>query len=532
VKAASRALDRTVNARVTWSDAIIEPRAAGQGCSLRDAYRPRSSDALAQLLAQHPCRACGRVSAGLGSVWRTEPRSHELGPVLYCTLVHECPCGLSLPVFVVLNDLLRADDHPCPPSAEALARVDQLLPPEDLEQGLVQTRCLLHRGDEAEAVLLAEALAQRHPDRPECWFNAGCARQRLGDDAAAIAHYARALALHPQLEAAWRNRGLLLRRLGRLAEARFCLLRQRQAGGEAAVPPGSEPRLLHETAGAFGPLRVIEDQDLRALYIGEQCQGAVFRHADDDGPRPGPLAHSPFTTGWLVAGSRHPEGRGLMLGLGSGAGAVTLLHNFPRMRLRVVEIDAALIEVALAWFPRLARLRRQGRLELVQADAREVVRRPVGGGEPEYDFALLDVFTGVPEPPPLVAEPGFVAGLCARSRLVMANAILTLGGPAQHAWLALFAAAGRPIAGMIPTGAPEHWSLRPHNWLLSTAPVGEAAASFVPYAGSTGFLAEAIRSDYRSMVARAIRVPRPPGECTAPRPASAADAVPGDAASA
>lgn len=503
---------------VTWSDAIIEPRAAGQGCSLRDAYRPRSSEALAQLLAQHPCRACGRASEGRGSRWSAQPSSHQLGPVLYCTLAYECPCGLALSVFVVLNDLLREDDHACLPAAEALARVDSLLPPEDLEQGLVRTRCLLHRGDVAEAAMLAETLAQRHPERAECWFNAGCARQSLGDAVVALGHYARALALHPQLGSAWHNRGMLLQQLGRLDEARFCLLRQRQIVGEA-VAPASTPRLLHEAKGAFGPVRVIEDDDVRALYIGEQCQGAVLRHADD-GPRPGPLATSPFTTGWLLAGSRHPEGRGLMLGLGSGAGAVTLLHNFPRLRLHVVEIDAVLIEVALEWFPRLQRLRRQGRLELEHADAREVVRSRGRGGRGTYDFALLDVFTGTPEPAPLVVEPGFVEGLCARARQVMANAIFTLGTLAQQAWLGRFAAAGRPITTMVPTGAPEQWSLRPHNWLLSTAPVGDAAASFVPYADSSHYAAEAIRHDYRAMITRAISVARPTGEAVAARPTS------------
>lgn len=513
---------------MTWSDAIIEPRAAGQGCSLRDAYRPPTSEVLTQLLAQHPCRACGRVSEGRGGCWGSEPRSHELGPVLYCTLLHQCPCGLALSVFVVLNDLLREDDHPCLPAAEALARVERLLPPEELEQGLVQTRCLLHRGDAAEAVMLAETLAQRHPDRAECWFNAGCARQQLGDTADALDHYSRALALHPQLETAWQNRGLLLRQLGRLSEARFCLLRQRQAGG-AGVPPASDPRLLFQTTGTFGPVRVIEDDDLRALYIGEQCQGAVFLHADD-GPRPGPLAYSPFTTGWLLAGIRHPEGRGLMLGLGSGAGAVTLLHNFPRLRLRVVEVDGALIEAALAWFPRLARLQRQGRLELVHADARDVVSQPLRGAAAPYDFALLDVFTGVAEPPSLVAEPGFLEGLCRQARFLMANAIFTLGGPANHTWLSLFAAARRPIATMVPTGAPEQWSQRPHNWLLATAAVAESAASFVPFAGSRHFVAEAIRSDYRAMLARAIRVPRATGECVAPLPTAALSALVGDAA--
>ncbi len=497
---------------VTWSDAIIEPRAASRGHSLRDAYRPRTSAALALLLTQHPCRACGRLADPQGRRWSSEPQSHELGPVLYCTLAHACSCGLSMPVFVVLNDLLHADAHPVPGAAQALAQVERLLPPADLEEGLIQTHCLLHRGDAAEAVMLAEGLTRKYPDRAECWFNAGCARQRLGEAAEALEHYGQALALHPQLAGAWLNRGLLLRQLGRLEEARFCLARQRQAGGDAAVPAPA-PRLLCETSGTFGRLRVIEDEDLRALYIEDQCQGAVHLHADDEGPRPGPMAYSAFTTGWLLAGCRHPEGRGLMLGLGSGAGAVALLHNFPGVHLRVVEIDGRLIEVAVEHFPRLARLVRQGRLELVHADAREEVRPTAGAST--YDFALLDVFTGTPELPPLLADPEFLESLCSQADLVLTNAIFTLGSDAQRDWLTRFEAAGRPVVAMVPTGAPEQWSARPHNWLLSTDPV-EREPGFVPFASSTSFIAEAIRNDFRAMCRRAMTVPRPPTECVAP----------------
>ncbi|MEM9455028.1 MAG: tetratricopeptide repeat protein [Myxococcota bacterium] len=494
---------------MTRSDSILEPRPGEQGESLRSAYRPRSTDQLAQMLMNHLCRACNRTGHTQAEHWDTSADYQKIGSLFYSTVEHRCSCGLSTKLFVILNELLREAGHNCVPAQVALDQIDTHLPPAQLDLGLIQTRCLLHRGDDAEAVILAESLAKRYPDQPECHFNAGTARHRMGDVAQALEHYQRSLALHPHLGEAWLNRGLLLRHLGRLREARFCFMRVRQAGGEQ-VHHEPSPKLLHEISGTFGVLRVIEDEDLRGLFIGSQCQGAMHRAVDDGGPEPGPFAVSQFTMGWLLAGCRYPQGRGLMLGLGSGAGAMTLLANFPTLRLKVVEIDPQIIEIALRFFPRLARLQRQRRLEIVQADARDVV-----GAGSSYDFVLLDVFTGVPEPAPLLEEPSFLSSVVASAPLVLANAIFTLGSETQAKWLELFAQAGRPIVRLYPTSAPERWARHPHNWILSTM-WSEEARSFVPFADSSHFMAQAARNDFRNMCARALPVPPSPMECTAP----------------
>lgn len=449
------------------------------------------------------------------------PQSHRLGQVLFCTLDNVCPCGLSVPVFVVLNDLLRERDPECVSAETALAGVEELLPPAALETGLLETRCMLHRGDEAEAVLLAEALARRFPDRAEVHFNAGCSRQRLGDTTDALAHYRRSLALHPQLEGAWLNRGILLRQLGRLEEARLCLARVRQLGGQPAAPTAT-PEVLLETPGKFDTIRVLEDGDLRALFIGAQCQGAMYRHTDDGGSEPGPYAYSPFTTGWLLAGCHAPEGKGVMLGLGCGAGAVSLLTCFPKLSLRVVEIDEQLIDVALRLFPRLAQLRRSGRLEIVCADAREFVASSGAETAPVVDFVLLDAFTGEPEPPALLQDTAFLRALGSRARLLLANAIFTLNGAGQRCWLDALDAAGCTVARMYPTVSPEHWSTRASNWILSTRSV-TPAPDRLPFAASSHLLAEAVRNDFRAMCARAIAAPPRHSACVAPPPPGACD---------
>ena len=495
---------------VTWSDPILESRSIDRGYSLRSAYRPRSSSQLADMLTQQPCRACGRVGSSLGRRWGVGSEPLQLGAVFYSALDHSCTCGLSLPIFVVLNDLLIEAGHDCIPADEALASAESLMPPRDLEQGLMRMSCVLHRGDVAEALMLAETLARRYPDRPECCFNAGYARQRMGDVAEALRHYRRALKLHPHLGDAWNNRALLLRQVGRTEEARFCEARARLARGEPA-PPDPTTRVLGEATGRFGSLRVLENADVRALFIGTQCQGSVFRVADDDGPEPGPYAGSSFATGWLLAGCRYPAGRGLMIGLGCGAGAVSLLTDFPGIRLRVVEIDTQLIELALRHFPRLSRLHRQGRLEIINADARDVV----SSLDERYDFALLDAFAGSTELPSLLEDPRFLFDLSASSELLLANAIFAMGDDTQRAWLAAFAAARRSVAAIYPTSGPEYWSKRLGNWILSTEHV-VPPASYLPFAESSHFIVETMRDDFAIMCARAIVVPPPPEVCTGP----------------
>lgn len=478
-------------------DSLLEPRTSAQGCTLRHAYRPRTHDDLARMIAQHGCRACGR-GARAGR-WASAPSSQRLDGVVYCTIEHTCACGFSTPVFVVLNDVLRREGQPCAPADAALAELEPRLPPDELERGLSMARALLHRGEAGEAVRAAEGLALRFAERAECHFNAGCARQQLGDRSAALAHYGRSLELHPQLAEAWNNRSVILQQLGRAEEARFCLARAHLARGTPA-PLAGTTRVLAEAPGVFDVLRVIEDEDVRALFIGSQCQGAAYRRTDDDEPEPGPFACSAFTTGWLLAGSTFPRGRGLMLGLGSGAGAVMLLACFPALSLRVLEIDAGVIELARQSFPRLARACDEGRLELVHADAREALDPATDG--PGYDFALLDLFAGSHRSP-LLDDPHMLVGLGRRTEVVLANAIFTLGDEAQQAWLSAFTAAGRPVARMYPLGAPERWRSQPHNWILSTTAL-EPPPGFTPFAASSHYLAAACRNDFRSMCDRAI----------------------------
>jgi spermidine synthase len=103
------------------------------------------------------------------------------------------------------------------------------------------------------------------------------------------------------------------------------------------------------------------------------------------------VSASPYTFGWIAAGIHNPTGNGLMVGLGSGAGAVSLLFEFPAINLTVVEIDPVLVEVCLQAFPLVRYYRDQGRLNIVVDDISNYFLCDEGT---TYDFILHDAYTG------------------------------------------------------------------------------------------------------------------------------------------
>lgn len=94
--------------------------------------------------------------------------------------------------------------------------------------------------------------------------------------------------------------------------------------------------------------------------------------------------------GWLAAGVKEPKGDFVMVGLGSGAGAVGLLLNFPECYLTVVEYSPEVRELAEDAFPVLRFLQDQGRLVIVIEDAGEFFRTP----QERWDVGLADAYVG------------------------------------------------------------------------------------------------------------------------------------------
>ena len=148
--------------------------------------------------------------------------------------------------------------------------------------------------------------------------------------------------------------------------------------------------LVAHATGIFGRLEVRDHDGVRSFWCGCLCQGAFrLTPATKDGAQPGPIPDAPYHLAWLLPARQHPRGSILMAGLGCGAGAVALASCLPDARITVVEIDPAVITLALAHFPALADAVRAGRIEIVRQDILELAWSH--RGDP-WTFGLLDAF--------------------------------------------------------------------------------------------------------------------------------------------
>jgi hypothetical protein len=168
----------------------------------------------------------------------------------------------------------------------------------------------------------------------------------------------------------------------------------------------------------------------------------------------------------------------LMIGLGSGAGAVAALYNFPELTIDVVEIDEVIVEHAMEWFPLLAHYIVEGRLNIHVADAQDFF----SSLEKNYDVLCNDGYTGGNS----LATGGHSFYELARKHCaeIWLNMIGTLNSSKMNAEFdALHAAAWSPETIYRP-GSELHTDLkRPRNWIVtSEIPDAKTLDAFVPYA--------------------------------------------------
>ncbi len=147
----------------------------------------------------------------------------------------------------------------------------------------------------------------------------------------------------------------------------------------------------------FGELsiRTTLNGEERQLLLNSQVQGASFMNPpstwiDPTGPAgPGPISACAYALGWLLAGYQNPQASMIMVGLGSGAGAVQLLACCPDVDLTVIEICPEVIQLAEEHFPLINFYANQGRLNIVQGDAAEFFEH-----EQRWAIGLADAYTG------------------------------------------------------------------------------------------------------------------------------------------
>lgn len=266
------------------------------------------------------------------------------------------------------------------------------------------------------------------------------------------------------------------------------------------------PTVRLERAGLFGPVGVVDTADARRFTIRGVLQGASLLDppasiVDPALPvGPGPVIETRYQLAWFLAAQRCPQGRGLMLGLGGGCGAVGLLHQFPAMQIDAVEADPVMVAMAREFHPPVSHYEKAGRLRLHVADAADYLDQTGSA----FDFAIADL-----------TVDGDSLGILDSVPLIDAVA-----RAAPQVWFRVFGSLPdgdiRPfIEKFDQAGAPIDWLYspvsvavplpRPRDWILA-AGLGRPPGpdEFEPYAGVGGARVAAVREAYRKLVTRAV----------------------------
>jgi hypothetical protein len=246
-------------------------------------------------------------------------------------------------------------------------------------------------------------------------------------------------------------------------------------------------KVLATAASRFGQIAIEEDEDRRWLMIGNELEGGAFlqpssHDVSSDIPLgPGPVSDLPYSLAWLLAGTQHPSGEALMIGLGSGSGAIALLYNFPQLKVTVIEIEPNIIQLASQFFPLIPYYIASGRLQIIAADAASFITQ----WEKKFTFAMVDAFSG--QGSLILTQQDFYQALIRLSKNLWINYLGVLDESAmQHL-----------EQDLIALNLPINFKLRPrlgsnripynktqiHNWVLGTQfPDLSKAISFKPYA--------------------------------------------------
>jgi len=242
--------------------------------------------------------------------------------------------------------------------------------------------------------------------------------------------------------------------------------------------------MITSRPGLFGTITlrdVISGE--RQLLISDQVQGGAYLDppasiVDPEARQgPGPISSSVYTLGWFLAGAQHPTGSGLMVGLGSGAGAIDLIYNFPGIDLTIIEIDPAVVDLAQRGFPLLELYQDTGNLSIIEADATEYLTN----SKDRWDFALVDGYTGGQS-----VVTSYLPALCQRSDDIYVNCIDTLGGESMLEVTKLLLDEGHEVQDVLralPLHLLEDYPFPSKaNWIITTVdPNSFSVENFLPY---------------------------------------------------
>jgi spermidine synthase len=141
--------------------------------------------------------------------------------------------------------------------------------------------------------------------------------------------------------------------------------------------------VIHHIRDEAGPIEIVETLGVRALHFGTEARQSALDLAD---PERLELSYLRAMLIGLVF-VPVPE-RILLLGLGGGSLARFLVRHYPDARIEVIELRAAMVDVARRYFG----LPDHPGLSIQIGDGGESIMRRVGAGGDGYDLILIDIF--------------------------------------------------------------------------------------------------------------------------------------------
>jgi spermidine synthase len=140
--------------------------------------------------------------------------------------------------------------------------------------------------------------------------------------------------------------------------------------------------VIYQTWDENGPIEIIDTHGIRALHFGTEARQSALDLADPD------RLELPYLRAMLIGLVFVPTpGRILLLGLGGGSLARFLVRHYPEARIEVVELRAAMVEVARRHFG----LPVEPNLNIQIADGGESIMQRASAQD-SYDLILIDIF--------------------------------------------------------------------------------------------------------------------------------------------
>jgi spermidine synthase len=185
-------------------------------------------------------------------------------------------------------------------------------------------------------------------------------------------------------------------------------------GGCTRAVEANEGRIVHREKSMYRDLMVIETEQHRCMSFARRggMQSCMFKDAPD-------MLAIPYTRGAFAGLLANPDARRvLVIGLGGGVIPRAMRRIDPSMRIDVVELDPAVVEVAKRYFG----YREDPLLHTRIGDGRVFVRRQAHAGV-RYDLIVIDAYERVYVPEHLMSREfiGEVKSLLAPGGVVASN---------------------------------------------------------------------------------------------------------------